>query len=88
MEAILSRPQYINQLTPGRCSTSNLKIVIFHMLQIKFKTICCEISLKWMPQNIFVMIGQNFSGNGLVHAGNKPLSKQMLTHSYVPIWRH
>ena len=48
----VTRPQWINSLAHRGCG-SNFEITIFkHIVQNNNLSTCCEISLKWMPQNI------------------------------------
>ena len=62
----------INLFTPGRYGSDFVSVISKHMLQIKFKSISCEIDLRWLNID---------SDNGLVP---KPLSEPILTQSMLP----
>ena len=76
----------VNSLTRGRCKftaaflqtqLTNLKNILITTCKIGD----CRAEPHWWQVD-------NGSGNGLMPSGKKSLPEPMLTHSYVPIWRH
>ena len=53
------------------------------MLWIKFMITCCEIALRWMPQNTF---NDKSTLVQIMTSDNKPLSELMLPQIYVATW--
>ena len=49
----VTRPHWVNSLAPGRCGNNFKSMMFKHILQIKFMGTCCEIALRWIPQNSF-----------------------------------
>ena len=77
----ITRPQWFNSLTPGRCSCI-FKFVIFKLISMiyheHFLWNCPQMNFRRPPWWL-VNIG---SGNGLVPPGNKPLPEPLLTQVY------